>query len=82
MSFSFDNSYTLAISNGHWIVTDGHGTVTLTGETSVVIGSQTYDLVDHLGAGTGGYGRCRPRLMRRIPATSLWSGRPPTPNRW
>jgi hypothetical protein len=43
------------LSNGQWSVTTGAKTDTLQGIEKVVIGGQTYDLVDHLGADVGGF---------------------------
>ena len=51
----FDASYHIAIQSGHWVVTNGTNTDVLTGMEKVVIAGKTYDLVDQLGAGTGGF---------------------------
>jgi hypothetical protein len=47
--------YHVAVQSGHWVVTNGTVTDTLTGIEKVVINGQTYDLVDNLGQDTGGF---------------------------
>ena len=55
MAADFDGSYHLAIDSGHWVATNGVDTTDLTGTTTVVIGGTTYEMVDHFGAGVGGF---------------------------
>jgi Ca2+-binding RTX toxin-like protein len=45
--------YALVLQNGHWTVTNGTTTDTLTGVEKVVIAGTTYLLVDHLGTDGG-----------------------------
>lgn len=45
----------LASNGTHWTLTDGVNTIQLTGATEVYLNGQNYVLVDHFGAGTGGY---------------------------
>jgi len=51
----FSANAQLSFNGTHWVVTDGGSTTTLTSVEKVVIGMKTYDLVDHAGAGTGGF---------------------------
>ena len=45
--------YSISINSGHWVVSNGTTTDTLSGIDQVVIGTQTYELVDKFGPNGG-----------------------------
>ena len=49
----FGSGYSISINNGHWVVSNGTTTDTLTGIDDVVISGTTYELVDQFGANGG-----------------------------
>jgi VCBS repeat-containing protein len=51
----YGSGYQLAIQGGHWVVTNGTDTDTLTGVERVQINGTTYLLVDQMGANVGGF---------------------------
>ena len=50
----YDSSFSLAVQSGHWVVTNGSETDTLTGVEKVVINGHATWLVDQLGTDIGG----------------------------
>ncbi len=52
---NYDASYHVEIQSGHWVVTNGTNTDSLTGTGTVSIAGTTYELVDQFGAGVGGF---------------------------
>ncbi len=51
----FGAGYGISIVNGHWTVSNGTHTVTLSGVETVTVAGTTYELVDKLGANVGGF---------------------------
>ena len=51
----YDGGAHLAVQTNQWVVTNGTATDTLTGIEKVIIGGQTYDLVDNFGQDVGGF---------------------------
>ena len=49
----FGSGYSISINNGHWVVSNGTTTDTLTGIDDVVINGTTYELVDQFGTNGG-----------------------------
>ena len=49
----FGANFSISISGGHWVVSNGTTTDTLSGIEDVVIGTKTYELVDKFGSNGG-----------------------------